>query len=614
MKIHVIFILIVMCLIAPATIWAGYDDGIEAYNKADYESALRNLAPLAEQGNSDAQVKVGILYFNGLGVSKNYSEAGKWFLRAASQGDTTAQRMVAKMHINGEGFKEDYLVAVKWYQKAIEAGNIEAQNELAHMYINNQGFSLDETKILAGKGNSIAQYALGFIYKNGFNVKQNNDDALIWLHRAAEAGNVYAQNELGHLYESINKSSDAVKWFREASEKGLPLAQNNLATMYRLGKGVDKNIDEALRLYELAAKNGNLIAKFKLGYIYYLGKEAAQDKNKAFILIESVAKSREINEQQIRAQHLFGLMHLFGDGTVVNPNEAIGWFTIAANKGNALSQSLLGDIFEEGEVVTKDAVRSAKWFMIADRFGEKEAKNKINKLKKTINKSDWNDAVAAAKAFRLKSSTMSPEDENKWLNTYRGAFKKAKSFDEFWTFIYSYENDDPDKLVPVASQKADISRKDEAFARLRNMKKYGIAILKSRIYDVSEYTEGTGFEVTYYNPTKKTIKYITTNLVGYNAVGDPVKVKGGKTQATVKGIGPVEPDSSAGYSYEYTWFTDLVETYKIVSIKVQYMDGSSTTVNDPKKAWLDRQSYDLITGETRDVALSASASAAPAAK
>lgn len=140
---------------------------------------------------------------------------------------------------------------------------------------------------------------------------------------------------------------------------------------------------------------------------------------------------------------------------------------------------------------------------------------------------------------------------------------------------------------------------DKAYKRLINMKKHGIVILKSRIYDVSEHTEGTGFDVTYYNPTKKTIKYVTSNLVGYNAVGDPVRGKKGTTQVTVRGIGPIEPDSSAEYTHDYAWFTDLVEKYKIVSIKVQYMDGTSTTVKTPHKAWLDSYSYDVIT-EYRD--------------
>jgi hypothetical protein len=33
---------------------------------------------------------------------------------------------------------------------------------------------------------------------------------------------------------------------------------------------------------------------------------------------------------------------------------------------------------------------------------------------------------------------------------------------------------------------------------------------------------------------------------------------------------------------KYTWFTDLVQKVKITQIKVQYMDGSFKTINNPK--------------------------------
>lgn len=137
----------------------------------------------------------------------------------------------------------------------------------------------------------------------------------------------------------------------------------------------------------------------------------------------------------------------------------------------------------------------------------------------------------------------------------------------------------------------------EAFAQLDRIKKQGIVVPISRIYDVSEYTDGTGFEIEYYNPTQKTIKYITANVIGYNAVGDPVKsVRGGKvvTQIPSKGVGPIAPGTSAKYTFDYTWFSDLVVTYKLAKISIQYMDGSTLTINDPKRVQLSRLSSSII--------------------
>lgn len=137
----------------------------------------------------------------------------------------------------------------------------------------------------------------------------------------------------------------------------------------------------------------------------------------------------------------------------------------------------------------------------------------------------------------------------------------------------------------------------EVFAQLDKIKKQGIVVTITRIYDISEFTEGTGFEIEYYNPIQKTIKYITANVIGYNAVGDPVKsVRAGKvlTQIPSKGVGPIAPGTSAKFTFDYTWFSDLVETYKISKISIQYMDGSTLIINDPKKVQLSRLSNSVI--------------------
>lgn len=125
----------------------------------------------------------------------------------------------------------------------------------------------------------------------------------------------------------------------------------------------------------------------------------------------------------------------------------------------------------------------------------------------------------------------------------------------------------------------------------------GLAVLNWSYYDESEYTSGTSIKLEVYNPTKKTIKYIWFTFVGYNAVDDKVTdIKRG-TFITMKGIGPIETKSIANYVFEYVWFTDIVETAKISSIKVQYMDGTFKTIIDPKSITLSQSYYDILFSE-----------------
>ena len=47
-----------------------------------------------------------------------------------------------------------------------------------------------------------------------------------------------------------------------------------------------------------------------------------------------------------------------------------------------------------------------------------------------------------------------------------------------------------------------------------------------------------------------------------------------------KGIGPIDPGESGGYTFEYVWFTDIVEYAKTNSIKLQFKDGSIRTLTN----------------------------------
>jgi TPR repeat protein len=53
--------------------------GYNAYNKQDYATALYYWRPLAEDGNSEAQYDLGIMFLNGQGVKQDIAEAIKWF-------------------------------------------------------------------------------------------------------------------------------------------------------------------------------------------------------------------------------------------------------------------------------------------------------------------------------------------------------------------------------------------------------------------------------------------------------------------------------------------------------------------------------------------------------
>ena len=90
--------------------------------------AFRELLPLAEQGDAKAQNSLAAMYaLRGTGVSRNATEAVKWWRKAAEQGHEGAQIRLALMFRNGWGVSKDAAEAVKWYRKAAEQGDADAQ-------------------------------------------------------------------------------------------------------------------------------------------------------------------------------------------------------------------------------------------------------------------------------------------------------------------------------------------------------------------------------------------------------------------------------------------------------------------------------------------------------
>jgi TPR repeat protein len=90
---------------------------------ADIAGAYVELGALlkhAKAGSAEARNEVGVRYFRGQGVSKDYTEAVKWFQKAAGQGHAKAQFNLGLMYDLGRGVPKNYVKAAEWYRMAAE--------------------------------------------------------------------------------------------------------------------------------------------------------------------------------------------------------------------------------------------------------------------------------------------------------------------------------------------------------------------------------------------------------------------------------------------------------------------------------------------------------------
>ena len=100
-----------------------FQKGMDAYEKKDYATALREWKPLAEQGDAPAQYNLGMMYHKGQGVPQDYKTAVKWYRLAAEQGNASAQGNLGAMYAFGTGGLKDYVYAHMWGNIAAANGN-----------------------------------------------------------------------------------------------------------------------------------------------------------------------------------------------------------------------------------------------------------------------------------------------------------------------------------------------------------------------------------------------------------------------------------------------------------------------------------------------------------
>jgi TPR repeat protein len=139
---------------------------------------VKDVRKAAEQGNAEAQARLFLFYFTGIGVEKDVHKGLQWLQKSADQGNQSAQEflnsaavqdVIARHYLNGEGVKQNYAIAAKWFKKAAEQGRVDDQ------------------------------FLLGVMYSLGKGVPENRKLGISWLKKAALQGHAEAQKVLQNL-------------------------------------------------------------------------------------------------------------------------------------------------------------------------------------------------------------------------------------------------------------------------------------------------------------------------------------------------------------------------------------------------------------------------------
>ncbi len=293
----------------------------------DGKGVLRNLnnalswwTKSAEQGYARAQYELG-LYYHYNDDDKDYEKSAEWYRKAAEQGLDTAQYLLGLCYGIGEGVEQDYKKAFEWYKKSAEQGYAEAQNALGEYYYAGCGTEKDAEKAVtwwmksAEQNYAEAQNALGVYYYEGCGTEKDTEKAVTWWMKSAEQNCAEAQFSLGLYYFDIQDYEKAFNWYEKSAAQGYARAQLNLGFMYFTiaEKDYKKSLFhknkfslEYVKAFELwikAAEQGNILAQRNLGFCYYEGKGTVQNREKGIELLKKAAEQGDETAQQFIQKH-----------------------------------------------------------------------------------------------------------------------------------------------------------------------------------------------------------------------------------------------------------------------------------------------------------------------
>ena len=243
-------VFLALFLLANLSLWA--------QKASDYRIA-------ASRGDKVAQHSLGICYYHGYGVTKDYKQAVYWFTKSAIQEYVSAQVMLGMCYAKGYGVTKDYKQAMFWWKKAANHGDEEALYNIGTCYYNGNGVTKDYNQSVywftesANKGYAMAQNALGLCYEKGNGVTQDYNQAVYWYTKGANQGCAGAQYHLGRCYDNgqgvTQDYKQAVYWYTKAANQGNAKAQYSVGYCYEFGEGVSINYYRAREFYRKAINN-----------------------------------------------------------------------------------------------------------------------------------------------------------------------------------------------------------------------------------------------------------------------------------------------------------------------------------------------------------------------
>lgn len=335
--------------------------GLMAAERGDFATALRELPPLAEQGNAAAQASLAALYALGRGVPVDIATALRWYRLAAGQGHTAAQYNLGQLlRSRQSGALRDPAEAMTWYRRAADQGHIEAHYKLGLMHAN--GAAGTQDFILAHLHWTLAE-------KFGFDTATDQLDSLMKLMTEADIAEAKQLAEAWMV--AYGAGPDEVTRLRRT------LAERQ-AEISQLRQTLVARTNEAVALGRSIADLDRKIADLRIAAEQRAENVAAlpattpvPSPETASVIDRVAAKDRHDASPTLAAPKVSDGVAAYHAADYARAFEI--WQPLAKT-GDVAAQFYLGALYYEGRGVARDLVEARHWLGIAAWNGSMPAK------------------------------------------------------------------------------------------------------------------------------------------------------------------------------------------------------------------------------------------------
>lgn len=208
----------------------------------------------------------------------------------------------------------------------------------------------------------------------------NLQGAELFLKRAIDNGDLLAINDLGVVYERKEDYESALDCYLRASKYGLGIAMCNIGNMFENGLGVDQSYIKAIKYYQKAIKHKCSFACHSLATLYRLGRGVEKNEKLALSLnIKGAKLERKTPEQCINAVEL-SYFYDKGIGTKYNKRKAFKYALLAAKKNDPVGLYNVAECYLYGKGTFKNIKKAKTLLLKAIKLGYGDAFYKLSEF------------------------------------------------------------------------------------------------------------------------------------------------------------------------------------------------------------------------------------------